>query len=139
MNLEMESYDKKPYSVPDGYFRQLEERLMHIPEENAIDAGLKGAAWQSCRKYLAAAAVIAAVVVTGLTMSRNIDSEAEPLSGESLWMSDLVPVTDPYMFYGEGYHDDAEVGSDILTGDLTAYLIDTGTTLEAIEYYENLK
>ena len=85
------------------------------------------------RPYFALAAAFVAIVVCGTAVLKITSgvSEVEEMSAlDKMQMADIVPVTDPYSIYC-GLQEEG-----ITHDDITAYLIDSGTTLEHIEYYD---
>ena len=120
---------RMPYRVPEDYFRRLEARLEDIPHR-----GVKVSMVEKLKPYLALAAAFLIIVTGGtalLRLTAGYGSGGDLSAMEELTLADLVPVTDPELIYRtSGYFDDA-------SGDgLAAYLIDSGTTLDYIEYYE---
>lgn len=123
-----------PYRVPENYFPALKARLEAIPQKESGQSG-----WNSMKPYLALAASFLILVTGGTAVLRysGVLSETdEGTSYEKIQMADLLPVTDPYLIYG-GYQQDS--GDGISGDDIAEYLIDSGTTLEHIEYYEENK
>lgn len=134
-NWEMrtEKNNKPLYSVPDGYFAGLEQRLSAIPESPC-----ESPRWQGILPYVAIAAAVAIFAISGM-MLVNSTAEHSPYQDmsilEEMRMADMVPVTDPSIIYG---YTDSE-SSEYTLEEISAYLVDSGTTLEHIEYYENEK
>ena len=123
-----------PYRVPENYFPELKARLEAIPQGRAGQSG-----WSGMKPYLALAASFLILVTGGtavLKYSGALPESDSETSYEKIQMADLLPVTDPYLIYG-GYQQDS--GEDISGSDIAEYLIDSGTTLEHIEYYEENK
>lgn len=126
---------KNPYGVPEGYFSALEKRLGEIPAQSA---GRSVPVRRKAVPYIAAAAALAAVITGGTailgTMSEH-SADGEISTLEMFRMSDLVPVTDPYLIYSS----ESEEEDDVTDEDIAEYLINSGTTLEYIAYYETGK
>lgn len=118
---------KASYSVPDGYFDRLEERLSRIPE---MSSDVRRGPLYAIRPYVSLAASFLIILAAGtlvLKFSARDGSEDLPAL-ERMRLADLVPVTDPDLIY---LTDDEEVEYDALE----QYLIESGTTLEQLEYY----
>ena len=126
---------RMPFKVPDGYFADLKERLEAIP---AGQESKELAGWQRLKPYVALAASFLVMVTGGTALLRSTAGSTEEVSSyERFQMADLLPVTDPYLMY-DGY-EPADSSEDISSDDIASYLIDSGTTLEHIEYYEENK
>ncbi len=123
---------KIQYSVPEGYFDELQERLERIP--TAQNDGQTYSRWSRVKPYLALAAAFTMILTVGtavlkITAEKVVDSKISEY--EQIQMADLIPVTEPYLVYLKGDNE-----SDISEADIAAYLIDSGTSLEHINYYE---
>ncbi len=123
---------KIQFSVPEGYFDKLQERLERIP--SAQNGGQASSRWNGIKPYFALAAAFAMILTAGtavlkLTAGKMIDSRMSDY--EQIRMADLIPVTEPYLVYLKS-DGDSEISED----DIEAYLINTGTSLEQISYYE---
>ena len=117
----------RPYKVPEGYFEALGARLSEIPE-----AYRRPSAWDYMRPYLAYAALILCGLAVGTLLFRNpAPAETEGADNyEMMYYADLVPRTDPYAIFDamEATVTEASYTSE----DIVSYLIDSGTSLEAI-------
>ena len=111
----VEKMKKASYSVPDGYFDRLEERLSRIPE---MSSDVRRGPLYAIRPYVSLAASFLIILAAGTMVLKFSARDG----------SDLVPVTDPDLIY---LADDEEVEYDALE----QYLIESGTTLEQLEYY----
>ena len=123
----VEKMKKSSYSVPDGYFDRLEERLLRIPE---MSSDVRRGTLYAIRPYIYLAASFLIILAAGtlaLKFSARDGSEDLPAL-ERMRLADLVPVTDPDLIY---LADDEEAEYD----ELEQYLIESGTTLEQLEYY----
>lgn len=128
--MTMKDHDM-PYTVPDGYFAELKGRLDAIPHEEA-----RLPFSDKIKPYAVLVASFVILVTCETALLRYAAGYLSPDDGgtmEKIQLADLVPVTDPDMIYGEKTVD----AEDITHEDIAAYLIDSGTTLEHIEYYEN--
>lgn len=117
----------RPYKVPEGYFEELGARLSAIPE-----AYRRPSAWDYMRPYLAYAALILCGLAVGTLLFRNpapADPEATD-SYEMMYYADLVPRTDPYAIFEAMESPAMEVSYS--SEDIVSYLIDSRTSLEAI-------
>lgn len=132
MSVEKTDMKKIQFSVPEGYFQKLQGRLETIPEKSAE---MKPSRWNVVKPYLAMAAAFAMILTGGtavlkMTTDKVVDTKMSDY--DEIRMADLVPVTEPYLVYlnksGE---------SDITDEDITAYLIDSGMSLDHISYYES--
>ncbi|MCI6327209.1 MAG: hypothetical protein MR793_00865 [Bacteroidales bacterium] len=122
-----EKHLKEFYSVPDGYFDRLEERLVRIPSMSS-DRG-RGT-FSGMKPYLSLAASFLFIFAVG-TMVLKLASgtpEEDLTYLERIRLADLVPVTDPGLLY-------LQDGEDTEYDELEQYLIESGTTLEQLEYY----
>lgn len=126
-------HNSLPYNVPEGYFDRLEQRLSAIP------LGSKDlSSWWNVRPYVALAASLAFLVISGVVLMKMTaeKSSYEDMSVlDEMRIADIVPVTNPELVYGY----EAYASSGFSRSELEAYLIDTGTSLEHIEYYEDEK
>lgn len=123
---------KIQFSVPEGYFDELQTRLEKIP--SVQNAGQPVSRWNGIKPYIALAAAFAMILTAGTAVLKITTEKVleNPTSEyEQMRMADLIPVTEPYLVYLKG--DDE---SDISKADIVAYLIDSGTSLEHINYYE---
>lgn len=98
---------KNTYTTPEGYFEDLQQRLLAIPQEHPAAAPAL-TPLRRLSPYLALAAAIAAVVVAGTAVLRHTATPV--LEAETVQLSD---------------------------DDLVNYLIADGMTLEHIEYVQN--
>ena len=109
--LEREDLHRNPYSVPEGYFDQLQQRLGAIPRQAAAErnasaffsAGFESASVHATRTRilpaLAWAAGVAAMLAAGVFLFRGsgYDPEggtgmSEVVSFEQLAYADLIPI-----------------------------------------------
>lgn len=119
---------KNNYTVPEGYFGNLKERLSGIPGASSAQPA---PAWSGVRPYLALAASFVLLVAGGTAILRNTVRPASGLSAdELLGYFELIPATDPYLLFN-GSDDLTEAYSD---EDIINYLIETGVSLEQLAY-----
>lgn len=120
------SVNKRPYSAPEGYFEGLEMRLSNIPTlKQPVSV------WAKMRPYAALAACFGFIYFLGVRFLQKPDASYDILSYEQLYYSDLIPWTDPYSIYEMGT---SEVESSYDENDIINYLIDSGTSIETIQY-----
>ena len=126
--LEREDLKRRPYTVPEGYFNQLQERLGAIPRESAPDAGMQRPSEGTERRWIRPAMVwaagIAALLAVGVWVFSGSGAPADPsalevLSYEEMAYSDLIPRTDPYIYYA----DEAEQPEDTEREEIIDYLL----------------
>ena len=125
--LEQEALRKRPFTVPEGYFDALQERLGAIPREAAASepARLMDSAERRwvCPAMVWAAGVAALLAVGVWVFSRSgapaDPSALEVLSYEEMAYSDLIPRTDPYIYYA----DEAEQPEDTEREEIIDYLL----------------
>jgi len=120
----LNGYEKVQLSVPDGYFDSLKDRLNDIPA-----AGRKF----SFTPYLSLAASFVVLFIAGslllnLTAGRTeIDDEQ---AFQETFVAEIIPVTEQYetmMLLSDA--EEEEISED----DIINYLIESGTSMEAIE------
>ena len=125
--LEREELRRRPYSVPDGYFDALQTRLSVIPREAAASepARLKESAEKRwIRPAMVWATGVAALLAVGVWVFSGSGAPADPsalevLSYEEMAYSDLIPRTDPYIYYA----DEAEQPEDTEREEIIDYLL----------------
>ena len=113
------------YSVPDGYFAGLEERLARIPSGRQVSGG--NGLVRRAGPYIALAASFLLIFAAGTAVLRLTPGRLETQSGisfENLQLADLLPVTSPDI-----------IEHSVSDDDITEYLIESGTTIEQLEYY----
>lgn len=94
--LEREGLRRNPCSVPEGYFDSLQERLGAIPRQ----AGARNRILPALACAAGVAAVLAACVVL-LHRPGPAAGGEDAISYEQLAYADLIPHTDPYIYYAE--------------------------------------
>lgn len=128
MGTDMNFGNKMPYNVPEGYFEGLRAKISEIPDREPEVTVIS-----RVRPYFALAAAFVSIVVAGtavLKVTSGVSQVEEMSALDKMQMADIVPVTDPYSIYC-GLQEES-----ITHDDITAYLINSGTTLDHIEYYE---
>ena len=86
-----------PYSVPEGYMQDMQQRLEAIP-----DRAKGSSSWQKISPYLALAAVFAAAFVIGGTLlKRTVPSSSSEEIAAYYMDSDLTlaQLEDAYFYY----------------------------------------
>ena len=124
--LEREDLKRRPFTVPEGYFDQLQERLGAIPRESAPDAGMhsEGAERRWIRPAMVWATGVAALLAVGVWVFNGTGGKADPsaveiVTYEQMASSDLIPRTDPYIYYS----DETEQAVDPEQEEMIAYLL----------------
>lgn len=126
--LEREDLKRRPFTVPEGYFDQLQERLGAIPRESAPNAGMQRPSEGTERRWIRPAMVwatgVAALLAVGVWVFSGSGAPADPsalevLSYEEMAYSDLIPRTDPYIYYA----DEAEQPEDTEREEIIDYLL----------------
>jgi len=137
----MKTERKNIYSVPEGYFDNLQKRLEMIPASNPIVEEEKGdnvisvSVWSKIKPYFALAACMALSFVIGSRLlNKTTPRTTEELTAyEQFIYSDMIPVTDPHLAYGAPTTEADEISQE----ELTNYLIESGTSAELISYIKN--
>ena len=140
--LEREELRQRPYSVPDGYFDALQTRLEAIPREAAAaekgfrNRFLPAMAWAAGVAALLAVGVWVwrgsltpvdpaelAGLATGDTVVSVVPADPNSLgetpSYEQMAYADLIPRTDPYIYFAE----EAEQPADPAEEEMMDYLL----------------
>ena len=129
--LEREDLKRRPFTVPQGYFEQLQERLGAIPRESAPlqeDAGMQLFSESGQRRWIRPAMVwatgVAALLAVGVWVFNGSGGKADPsaveiVTYEQMASSDLIPRTDPYIYYS----DETEQAVDPEQEEMIAYLL----------------
>ena len=120
----------RPYSVPEGYFDDLQSKLSEIPDM----PGREVSGWQKFQPYLALAACFCFALVAGTFLKKNTENlpEAPDTIYEQLIYSDLIPHSEPASIFDPEQttaYEDMESEDDII-----AYLIETGTSIYLIDF-----
>ena len=103
--LERKELRRNPYTVPEGYFDRLQERLGAIPGQERLGAIPRQEATPRTRirPVLAFATGIAAALAAVLLLVSRPgalpDDTADFGSYEQFAYADLIPHTDPYIYY----------------------------------------
>ena len=114
--LEREELRRRPYSVPDGYFDALQTRLSVIPQRENASRSWKRPVFAFATGI---AAVLAACVILFHPSGEPADAMVDYVSYEQLAYSDLIPRTDPYIYYA----DEAEQPEDTEREEIIDYLL----------------
>ena len=128
--LDREDLRRNPYTVPEGYFDRLQERLSAIPRQGAVRrndvARPQLAATQETRFRpaltwaLSLAAVLAACFVLIHPFGPKADAGEDFYSYEQFAYADLIPRTDPYIYYSE---EESQTPSDPEEEEIMDYLL----------------
>lgn len=118
---------KDNISVPEGYFGDLKTRLSSIP------AG-RTPAFGRVAPYLSLAASFLAILAIGaLTVGKTADNSSLYDETDSFIVAELIPSTDPYALFRSESEDPATISEE----DIVNYLIDSGMSIELIDYIQN--
>jgi len=130
---------KNIYSVPEGYFDQLQKRLEAIPSQHPeVSAPVVPVSlWTRVRPYVAlAACMLMAFFVGNFFLGRNQVQAPTEIGLSDYYMADLVPVTNPYAIYDDAPMD-LYVPESSSEDDVLQYLISSGTSVDYIAYLLN--
>ena len=109
------------FTVPEGYFEDLQQRLLEIPGRSK-----RVTPWMKLKPYLAMAAMLAVVLMAGtLILHKTVPAYSDELSQEELAMA-----SNPYMMYSLLAESSSATASE---EDYIEYMILTGIN---IDYYE---
>lgn len=131
--LESEKRLKKmPYSTPEGYFAELQHKVLSSARQQSFSIPERRPAWKPLR-YFTAAAMLAAVVTGGIAIADNIlqTRQQEEMIDESFFYTELLPATGVDILY-ETDNDGYIAGTDLSDEDIIDYLIYTGTPVELL-------
>lgn len=123
--------NNRPYSVPEGYFDDLQSKLSEIPHLSER----KVSGWQKVQPYLALVACFCFALILGQAIKKKTAGRPDTDSTlyEQLIYADMIPHSEPYAIFdtdealAAGYSPDEN--------DVIAYLIETGTSIELIDYF----
>ncbi len=138
---------KMPYSVPEGYFESLGEKvrgriaLETVPQ--GAKAGRRFTFPTRLIPYLSAAAAVAVVVAIGLTLGSLGRKSVIPEDGLQdsdyvFYYTEIIPVTDPESIYysynsdSDTYAVDDLVYDDMSYDDIIEYLIESGVDVNTL-------
>ena len=109
------------FTVPEGYFDDLQQRLLDIPAKSAVVTP-----WAKVKPYMAMAAMLAAIITAGSLLFRSpAISPAQTEGDEEMYLS-----ANPYATYSLLADSAPESLSE---DDLIQYMIQSGIN---IDYYE---
>lgn len=118
---------RKPYSVPEGYFENLQMRLSEIPQQQ--DEARTPVGIGRLAPYLALAACFLFVyVLGGLFIKKPVGVEA--VDYEQMRYADIIP-------YNEFFLNSENMSDAVSEEDLIEYLIATNTSADLIAYETN--
>ena len=127
--LDREDLRRNPYTVPEGYFERLQERLGAIPRQGAVRRNdvarpLMTAAQGNVRfrPALAWAVSFAAVLAACFILLHrpNAADGQDFASYEQFAYADLIPHTDPYIYFSE---EESQTASDPEQEEIIDYLM----------------
>ena len=126
---------KQMYSVPEGYFGNLQERLMRIPSQQLAGETVSGpqpAKRLRLRPYLAlAASFVAAFIIGNAILKSTAGKPAEDYTYEQ-----YVAMTSPESIYTMAYENSVGYDSqdNITDEDIVNYLIASGCSSERLNW-----
>lgn len=118
------------YNVPEGYFEDLNMRLMAIPDAESHETA---SPWARVTPYLALAASFVAIVFCASVLLRKTASVNVMSDMDYMTLASLIPATAPYSIYDESFDEEEGSSSDYME-DVENYLIYSGMSLESIGY-----
>lgn len=125
------------YSVPEGYFSQLQNRLEAIPAQQSGNVRVVSPVWSKVRPYVAlAACFVMAFFVGNFILGRSSQPAQDTLTFQDICYADLIPVTNPYIIYDDSPYT-YEVQETISEDDVVEYLISSGASVDYIAYLLN--
>ena len=122
----------RPYSVPQNYFEDLQAKLSAIP----LMPEDKPTRWQYFQPYLALVASFCLALAIGMGLQKKLQSlpdSSESNIYEQLIYADMIPHSEPYTIYNIA--ESTTTDDELLEEDIIAYLIETGTSIEMIDYF----
>lgn len=124
---ENEMMKKDNISVPEGYFEELRQRLSLIPAERT-------SVFSRVAPYFALAASFLIILVVGtVIVGKTTADSAFDDDIDSFIVADLIPSTDPYALF----RNEVEETSSLSEEDIVNYLIESGLSVNYIEYIQN--
>ena len=127
------------YSVPEGYFAQLQDRLCDIPvQSRKMSSHAEPVSmWDKVRPYLALAACFVMAFRLGNFILGDVSGQPQDeLSLQDIRVAGLIPVTDPYSIYDD-VPDFSEEDETVSDTDVVEYLISSGASVDYIAYLLN--
>lgn len=120
------------YSVPEGYFKDLNARLMAIPS-SARESGRRRLAFDRAVPYMSLVAFFALLVIVGTAVlqrsSRTLSTdEAEYFE----YAYTMIPRTEPYSIYDSSLAE--SLSPEMTDEDVINYLIESGVSVNELEY-----
>ncbi len=126
---------KQMYSVPEGYFGNLQERLMRIPSQQLAGETVSGpqpAKRLRLRPYLALAASFVAAFIIGNAILKSTAGK----SAEDYTYEQYVALTSPASIYNMAYENSLGYDSQesITDEDIVNYLIASDCSSEGLSW-----
>lgn len=119
-----------PYTVPEGYFEELQTRLSEIP--NVPECKVSG--WQKFQPYLALAACFLFALIIGNLLFKKTDGQ--PVASDDMYemliYADIIPHSEPNSIFD--ITEATSLQDNQTETDIISYLIDSGTSIELIDY-----
>lgn len=125
------------YNVPEGYFEQLQGRLVRIPAEQEQPVKVVPL-FTRLKPYMAlAASFVMAFCVGNFILGRSTKPVSDEITFEDICYADLIPVTNPYMIYEDSPYAAYGLQETATEDDILEYLISTGASVDYIAYLLN--
>ena len=129
--------NSKIYDVPEGYFEQLQSRLVNIPAQQEQPEKVIPV-FHKVRPYLAlAACFVMAFCVGNFILGISTRPANDEITFEDICYADLIPVTNPYMIYEDSPYAVYGQQEAATEDDILEYLISTGASVDYIAYLLN--
>ena len=128
--LDREELRGNPYSVPEGYFDRLQERLAAIPRQGEVEnapavesfpvAASAGRGARIRPVFATLAGLAAALAACFVLINRPAAPAAEEtVTYEQIAYADLIPHTEPYIYFVE----ESETSEDGMQEEILDYLM----------------
>lgn len=125
------------YSVPEGYFEQLQSRLVNIPAQQEQPVKVVPL-FSKVKPYVAlAASFVMAFCLGNFILGRSSKPIQDEITFEDICYADLIPVTNPYMIYDDSPYAAYEQQETPSEDDILEYLVSTGASVDYIAYLLN--
>lgn len=125
------------YGVPEGYFEQLQSRLVNIPAQQEQPVKVVPL-FSKVKPYIAlAASFVMAFCLGNFILGRSSKPIQDEITFEDICYADLIPVTNPYMIYDDSPYAAYEQQETPSEDDILEYLVSTGASVDYIAYLLN--
>lgn len=125
------------YGVPEGYFEQLQSRLVNIPAQQEQPVKVVPL-FSKVKPYIAlAASFVMAFCLGNFILGRSSKPIQDEITFEDICYADLIPVTNPYMIYDDSPYAAYGQQETPSEDDILEYLVSTGASVDYIAYLLN--